>query len=422
MKVGVVYSSIVLDRDSRIYTGSEDPITGNVVLEFKNWDREKGETNTQELFGPLKVCLTLEGDIKTEIDHDYLNRASHPEYRDERRLFKETCVAYNGQLRARVGEKKQFPFKVFFPKQAQPTPQQRRNGIRQEDWDALPPAFQTDFMGTYGGGKGSVEYRIKAEVELAGIEVDIATRGVPPSLRYGPSVSETKANLTMSTFEQDFTVYDESLIPDSERPHGFRAKAKAMLKEVEPPCYAFDIFWMDMPNCICPFQSISFKVAVRTTSERTTATSIPQIVVQECNVKIVGHCGVRVVPTFSTPKDSAEMKDLEDAAVVFGTVHPDGPFSKADDYTKTITTQTLSYLPCSFAVERMSRYYKAWIHMTLQVGSRKVNARRMLPVTVLPPTQSGTSQDLDSVRAGPSQSSTDDEEQLPAYEQYHHGE
>jgi hypothetical protein len=416
MKVGTICSSIALDRDSRTYSGSEDPVTGNMVVEFKAWDREKGETDTQELFGPLQIHLTFEGDIKTEIDDDYLNRASHPEYRDERKLFQQTLLIYDGQIRARVGETKHFPFKVFFPVHAQPTPQQRRNGLEEQNWDLLPPAFHTDFMGTYGGGKGSVEYRIKAQIDLAGIEVDVATRGVPPSLRYRPLTSDTKLNPTTNTFEQAFIVYDDSLTPESERPHGFRAKAKAMLKDVEPPCYAFDILWMGMPTCIYPSQSMRFKVAVRTTIERTTSTTIPQIVIQECKVTIVGHCGVRVRPRFSTPKESAEMKDLEDAAVVFGTVYPDGPFSKASDYVKTITTQTLPYLPCSFAVEKLSRYYKAWIHMTLQVGGERVNARRLLSLTVMPPMQSSIPQDLDSMQAGASQRFKEDEEQLPAYE------
>jgi hypothetical protein len=391
MRVGTIYSSVVLDRDSRVYSGSEDPVTGDVVLEFKAWDREKGETSVEELFGSLKINLIFEGDIKTEIDEDYLNRASHPEYRDNRELFQQTTLIYDGQFRTRASEKKYIPFKLFFPKRAQPTVQQRRNGLQEDDWDSLPPALHAEFSGAHGGGKGSVEYRIKAELRLPGIDVDVATRGILPSLQYRPSNTQDSSSIATATFEQAFTVSDESLIPESERPQGFRAKAKAFLKEVEPPTYAFDIIWIDVPETERPSQSLNFRVAIRTNHERTTATVKPDVLLQECKVTIIGFCGVRVWPTLESAKESGEMRDLEDAAVVFGTIYPDGAFSKGGDYTKTITTQPLPYLPCSFAMERMSRYYKARINMSLQVGSRRINAMREFPITVFPPLQQSRS-------------------------------
>ena len=390
MKVGTIYSSVVLDRDSRVYSGSGDPVTGNVVLEFKAWDREKGETGVEELFGPLKINVTFKGDIKTEIDEDYVNRASNPEYRDERQLFQQTTLIYDDRYRARVAEKKYIPFEFFFPQRAQPTVQQRRSGLQDDDLDVLPPALYTEFRGAYGGGKGSVEYTITPQLELPGIDVDVAARGVLPTLQYRPSYMPDSSSVAPTTFEQAFTVSDESLIPASERPHSFRAKAKALLKEVEPPTLAFDVVWSEVPQAVHPLQELNFKVAIRTHHERTTATVSPDIILQECKITIIGFCGVRVWPTFQSPKESGEMRDLEDAAVVSGTIYPDGPFSKEGEYTKTITIQPLPYLPCSFAVERMSRYYKARINTSLQVGSRKINAMREFPITVLLPLQQQT--------------------------------
>ena len=80
MKIGTLYSSVLLDRDSRLYTGQLDPVSGNVVVEFKAWDRERGETDARELFGPLKIYVTLEGDLKTEVDEGYMHSISGPEY------------------------------------------------------------------------------------------------------------------------------------------------------------------------------------------------------------------------------------------------------------------------------------------------------------------------------------------------------
>lgn len=417
MKVGTLYYSLVLDRDSRVYCGSEDPVTGNVVLEFNAWDCEKGETNVDELFGPLKLSAIFEGDIKTEIDSDYVNRASHPEYRDERKLFQQTQLIYDDQFRARVGEKRYIPFKLCFPKRAQPTVQQQRNGLQEGDWDALPPSLHTEFRGADGGGKGSIEYRITAQLELPGIDVVVATRGISaPELQYRPSIATNKPATATISFDQAFTVFDESLIPASARPQGFRAKAKDLLKDVEPPSYAFELVWTDVPEIVRPSQSLNFKVSVRANHERSTTTVTPDIILQECKVVIIGFCGVRVWPKLQDLKESGEMKDIEDAAVVFGTIDPDGPFSKESDYTKMITTQALPYLTSTFAVDRMSRYYKARIIMTLQVGSRKIKANREVPVTVLSPPQQGTPESSSKSPAGLSDRTEGHDEELPPYE------
>lgn len=395
MKVGTIYCSVVLDRESRIYSGPEDPVSGNVVLEFKPWDRERGETNVHEFFGPVKVNVTFEGNIQTEIDSDYVNRASSPEYRDERKLFQQVQLIYDDQFRARVAEMGYIRFRLFFPKVAQPTVQQRRDGLQEENWDVLPPAFYTEFRGAYGGGKGSVEYRITAHLEFPGIDVDVATRGIAPTLHFRPSTTPEKRSISTTTFEQAFAVTDESLIPASERPQGFRAKAKALLKEVESPTHAFDLVWSDVPETVYPLQSWNFQITVRNNHERSTTTVTPEIMLMECKVTIIGFCGVRVWPAFQNLKESGEMRDLKDAAVVSGAIYPGGPFSKESDYTKTITTQELPYLPCSFAVERMSRYYKARINMSLQVGGRKMNVNREFAITVLPPMPQGVSEAAD---------------------------
>lgn len=414
MKVGTLYKAILLDRDNRTFCGSEDPVSGNVVLEFKAWDREKGATDTQELFGPLKVSITLQGSVKTEIDEDYIHRISEPEYRDVRTLFYETQVIYDGRLRVPVREKKQFPFRIFFPKRALPTPQQRQNVLAKEDWDPIPPSLHVDFAGTYGAGQSTVAYSVSAEIEVTGIEVDVATRGLSPSLKYRASLPEKDRSATTRTFEQAFSVTSEEFIPESERPHGFRAKAKALLKEVAPPTYAFHLIWTDMPDYLRPDQPISFKVRLRTNTERTTASTIPEVTIQDGSITILGFCGVRVVPRFESPKESAEMKDRNDFTVAFSTVHPGGPLTKGNDYSKTIVTQPLLYQPSSFAIERLSRYYRARVHMSLMVGGQKVQVRKEFPVSMLSPLEPRPMSDIDEMEPGPS-GSTQEPEQLPAY-------
>lgn len=413
MKIGTLYSSVTLDRESRIYTSPSDPVSGHVVLEFKAWDREKGETSTTELHGPLKINVVFEGNLSTSIDEDNTVRnVGMPDYGDVRSLFHKTHFVYEGQLRAAANERKAFPFTLFFPERAMPTPQQRKNGITEDRWDALPPSLKVDFAGMYGIGTALVDYQIKVQVETPGIEVDVASRGVLPALKYRPLLPEDVVPSPTGSFEQAFSVTSEEFIPHSERPQGFRAKAKALLKDVEPPTYAFDLLWAGLPEFVRPEQPIAFKVGLRTNVDRTTATSIPEVTIQDSSVTVLGFCGVRVMPKYESPKDAAEVKDANDFTLPIS-INPHGPFDKENDYTKALLTKPLPYLPCSFAIERLSRYYKVRINLTLMVGGQKVNARREFPVTVLSPMQDDNNGDSDTTT--PAGSSNMDTEQLPAY-------
>jgi hypothetical protein len=411
MKIGTLYSSLVLDRDSRIYTGQSDPVSGNVILEFEAWDRKKGETTTKEFFGPVKITMVLEGDLKTEVDEEYIRSIPHPKYGDERKLFHQTHVLHNSQCRASVGEEKKFPFKLYFPERALPTPRQRMSGITEREWDVMPPTLKVEFAGPHGSGRTNVDYRLSVEVEIAGIEVDVASRGVSPTLNYRPANPEQRTPNPPRSFEQGFTVTSEEFIPESERPHGFRAKAKALMKDVEPPTYAFDLVWMNLPNDVQPGQPVLFKTRLRTNVESTTAKMLPEVTVQEGSIVLLGFCSI---PTYESTKDSAEAKDLNDITLPLSNISPSGSFSKESDYSKKITIPPLPYLPCSFNTNSLSRYYKLRINMTLMVGGQKVTARRQFPVVVLPPSDHKTSRTSEPAQAGPSHSIGDDE-QLPAY-------
>ena len=67
MIAGEVYVAITLDRYPHIYSGSRDPIYGNVVLEFQPLRNKCGQP-MEELFVPLLVKVILEGELQTEVD------------------------------------------------------------------------------------------------------------------------------------------------------------------------------------------------------------------------------------------------------------------------------------------------------------------------------------------------------------------
>ena len=178
--------------------------------------------------------------------------------------------------------------------------------------------------------------------------------------------------------------------------------------------YAFDLVWLDLPSYVRPEQSIFFKIRLRTNAERTTSSIVPEVTVQEGAITLLGFCGIRVVPKYESAKDAAEVTDLNDITLPLSSISPNGAFSKENDYTKAIATPPLPDMPCSFNMERLSRYYKARINMTLMAGGQKVTARREFPVIVLPSSNHERSSASDSAQAGPSYNVGDDD-QSPAY-------
>ncbi|KAK3707540.1 hypothetical protein LTR37_012035 [Vermiconidia calcicola] len=406
MTIGTINVRVILDRKSQKYHSPHDAVTGVVQLEFNPFSRKEGPTGAEEVFGPLQVKIVFGGYLELRIEE--AREALPTRVIQDRPLFQETQLIYDGPFRASPSEKKEFPFTAFFAERAhrsapwrgdalvhpfdrvrEPTnPGPGRERQPQTEGDLLPPSCELTATTGSMNAIAKVEYYPKAEVIMPGIDVEIETKGLKPIVLYHPAPPGPGSLQGSTVFEQSHTVASKDLIPEGERPHGFRGKAKALFKESEPPQYAFEVVCTSVPEHVYPGQQLSFEVGVRSNSERTTTTVQPEIKLDECKVTIVGLSSLFT--------DNVEpVEDRKDEATVNGTVQPPGLFSKEHDFSKRITTEPLPLK----------------IEMIMHCGTSKVHARRELPVKVHPPlSAAGTVSGPPGVYGG-------GQERLPAYKE-----
>ena len=110
MSIGTLQARIVLDEARKIYCGSSEPVTGNVVLTFT----PSPKSNNTELFGPLKINLLFHGRSKSKIWKK--NGNSTTIYRGRAPLFQRSETLYSDSFKAQPGESHSFPFEIYFPR------------------------------------------------------------------------------------------------------------------------------------------------------------------------------------------------------------------------------------------------------------------------------------------------------------------
>ena len=213
-------------------------------------------------------------------------------------------------------------------------------------------------------------------------------------------------------FEQQVTVSNKELILETDRPQGFKGKAKALFNEQTTPKYAFDVICTSIPDNIHPGQRIKFEVGIRINSERTTAKSLPNITLEKCKVTMIACMGVKA---FDHGKETEPLTDRKDIATVQGSAPPRAPYSKSHDYTKIVSTGPFPTLMSTIAVQKLSRNYRIRVDLEFLTCKQPLIARKEFPIMIHPPSSSAIP--LSMPEAGPSQAAQADEEPLPAYEE-----
>ena len=127
MKVGRLEARVRLDRNPALYTGPKDPVSGRIVLTFRPFHEKTGPM-TEELFGPLRLRVVFQGDLRTSTK-DFITAPGNTQSRgastENRILFRKTCDLFDGPFRAKSDEIKEFPFIWYFPEHATPAPERR---------------------------------------------------------------------------------------------------------------------------------------------------------------------------------------------------------------------------------------------------------------------------------------------------------
>ena len=421
MKVGAIHSSVSLDRNPPIYYGPMDPVTGKVQLEFTPFC-EKGVPVTDELFAPLQLSIVLEGHVQIGIhDHNHYHSVA---FKDGRTMFRSSKVIHSGSFRAPTSGKSNFPFSIPFPKSAVFRPEQENQAYMDHDgkWklhihdmsreEDLPPFFHVRFRDGLFNCDAKIEYRVKTEVEIQGVDVSVSPKGPKPELKYYPSSKSKDNEKGDNMFEEVLTIANKVLLPEDQRPQGLLGKTKAILNNDETPRYAFRVLCSSLPNRVRPGRGLTFEVAVRAESKRTTTSIQPELVLSDCKVALIGYTRIYAV---QGDRVSEEVREVAKVATVPGSVHPEGPFSKAHDHVKQISIPPLPNVPSTFAIKRVSRKYGLRIDLEFRIEKSKAFVRKEFPVVV----DGSEGPDIPvQVQAGPSsRAHAEDEEMLPAYEE-----
>lgn len=396
MSAGAVWGKVVLDNPAKYHCGPNDPVTGHVELLYRTTVRSQDANDrSPSLFGPLKLFVTFYGRAKSKIRKS--NGQSSTTYRGRAPLFSQQIKIHDGPWTCEPGQSTRFPFSLNFPATTQPMNgqgdfrQDRR--FHEEAGGPLPPTFSTKFRGFSKSTEAFVEYRLSASMSMPGIDIDI--RGLD-SDHYIPVVLYEQPRLPISQaappqtqqFKQTNLIQNQYLLPEEERPTGFRQKTKFLFSSEHYPIYMYDII-TTAPAEVYLGQPLVFEISIRPNLETTTAPLHPKLGILWLRARFLACTQVRCEHSlFSTPEsDTNDALPRLSAEVIDQSV----PFSKANDYTKVCRTHTGLMGVCSpFTTYNISQQYRLNVEFRIAGAGTEQTFERNMPVMVHPPLDDGS--------------------------------
>ena len=397
-KLGKLQASIQPDGLSQPHYGAGDPVSGTVKLVYLPYSSVfKKNVETAALFGPLRLDVILSGRIRIRIRRE----RSHalPTVHDVA-LFAQKFSVYRGSFEPEVGKDYTYPFTARFPQSTE---------------EVLPPTFGVLFSDVPDIVDVAVQYRLGVTVEMPGIAIDT----VLPPLEAQAGVHYELARPSMafidtsrSTFKLRTKIQNQHLLPNDKQPTGFKGKAKAMFASNDQfPTFVLDIFCTDQRR-IYPGQQLKFEITLRRDDSETTAPAVPAITLDSFRAELKGITLVdgsqRLIgPPVSHSRTTVQSMVCESQLPI--------SFSKANDYSTILTTNSLRRHASSFNHPKLSRTYTLKITMQFTVAKKSIKLVQDCPVVVVPPPL-----DLQhEVTAGPSRRAAyeEEEEVLPTYEE-----
>ncbi|KAI1750327.1 hypothetical protein F4782DRAFT_253759 [Xylaria castorea] len=413
MSVGTLFTQIVLNEPGKIHCGNRDPVLGHISIRYS-----AGQKNQSgELFGPLKVFVILHGRAKTKIWKS--NGQTTSIYRGRAPLISRKVVVYDDSFRVQPGEAAIFPFSLTFPEVT--------DSMMIDDFDEdsrftsqpnqpLPPSFQSSYHGFAHRYEAFVEYRVGVDAVMPQLPVGVS-RPLEPVVHYERPRASQPARGRPCDWRGYVSVKNELLLPESDRPSGFRQKTKALLGAGNFPTYAFD--WVCLaPKDIHLGQPACFEVQMKPRAHECTATLVPDIRLKYFLIEIMAHTQVRAHRQIFRCPDSEGNYSI---CQMMGAIDNREPFSKANEYTKVINTEALGSgktgaLSSSFATYNISQTHTIKISFAFEVTDKVKHIDRKYTIMVHPPLE--TAPPPVTAIAGPSepQNTQDMESDLPRYD------
>ncbi|KAK3712585.1 hypothetical protein LTR37_009028 [Vermiconidia calcicola] len=401
MAIGTLNAKLILDEPQRDHYGINDPISGNVVLTFEPSTCSKSKAAVSlDLFGPLKIAIVFHGRAHTKISTKHWT--SPDIYHAPVDLFSAVSIIFEDSFRAEPRKPYYFPFTLDFPKDAE---LQRYRYEPDDRFDsepgvyALPPSFNNSCIDFANHYESQVEYRIGVDVSMPSLRLDIRIPHPQQYPRLKCSPPQTPSPINSPKPPQEITgrlsFSNELLLAEADRPTGLRQRAKAALTSDYAPVYNFD--WiLQCPHDLHIGQPLVFDLRVRIRNAECTATLIPSIHIHSFAVELVSHVTVRGRKRFH---NSLEASSNDIRLPMHRAQNQDSrtPFSKSNDWSKTISTDPLPLVSISFKSFSIQQTYHLKINGAFTVAEQRKSFARRCEVSIHPPLQSST--------AGPSYSS-----------------
>ncbi|KAK3686991.1 hypothetical protein LTR37_019243 [Vermiconidia calcicola] len=385
MAIGTLNAKLILDEPQRDHYGVNDPISGTVVLTIEPSTCSKSKAAASlDLFGPLKIAITK---ISTK------HWTSSDIYHAPVDLFSASSIIFEDPFRAEPRKPYYFSFTLNFPRDAELQRSEYEPDARFESDSgvyALPPSFNNSYIGLANHFKSHIVYRIGVDVAMSSLRlaINLPHAHTDPQVNYSPPQTHSPINSHKPPQEiaRRMSCFNEFLLPLADRPTGLRQKAKSALTN-HYPMYNFD--WiLQCPHDFHIAQPLVFDLRVRIRHAECTATLIPEIRLHSLTVELTSHVMVRgqnrEAPSndIRLPMHSAQNQDSHI------------PFSKSNDWCKTIITDPLPVVPTSFKTFNILQTYQLVINGVLTVAEQQKPFLRRCEVTIHPP--------LQPVAAGPS--------------------
>ncbi|CAK4023668.1 Hypothetical predicted protein [Lecanosticta acicola] len=414
-KLGQLEAQIYVDYRGPYY-GSDDPINGRIVLSYQPRSgifKKQSESETAALFGPLKIFTVLRGNVAIRVRRDNDLPTLHGI-----EVLQKADAVFDGSFKADVGGNYEFPFSLNFPDGSNLVVAQ---GYSQDL--PLPPSFYSHFSHYPDVVDIAIKYFLGVHVDLPGIDVkvNVPKQRLQPELKFDlPRPPKDLFESNLSTFTERAVLQSSNLLPEDQRPQGFKQKAKAVFSSSHFPKLALDVSCTQW-HYICPGHNPSFEIVVRRSNNDSTSPTFPEVSLEFFRVKLVAYTSantaqrVRGKPLCS---DNDIVQRLECRTNLPLT------YSKANDYTHRVGVDPIAQLPSSFKHLKVSRSYQFKITMHFKVAEETVKVKKKHPVVLIPhpvepmqlgendagPSRAGTDQ-----AAGPSRHG-DEDEALPRYE------
>ncbi|KAI0153276.1 hypothetical protein GGR57DRAFT_150468 [Xylariaceae sp. FL1272] len=410
MSVGALHTTIVLSEPGRIHCGSRDPVHGHVKIRYNPL---QNSPNASELFGPLKIHVIFHGRAKTKIWKN--SNQSTRIYRGRAPLFAQRVLIYDDSFKAQPLEIKTFPFQLTFPEATALLMRSGFNGSYRfltNNSQSLPPSFKDEYSGFAHKYEAYVEYRVGVEVSMPSLHVDVLKPGKyqEPIIYYQPSVP--RVNIQQIDWRGDVSVSNELLLPEADRPSGFKQKTKALFGAAHFPTYAFD--WVcTAPKHLQSGQAARFDVKIIPRESECTAVLVPDVHWTCLFLEVKALTQVRAeAGLLSTPESEGNYTVCNMRCFPADRQ----PFSKANGFTKSIITQidtTQQNFSPSFSTFNITQSYSMELNLAFSVTGKNKAFKKQYPVYIYPPAECPIAPAPPSLEAPPVQETPP----LPQYEQ-----